>query len=158
MATSAAPAALTALIEILGNVSADPVLAGATVLDGPSSTNITAKNLLYIGWQPGGESAVTIEQDFNAAGARTKDERFDIACYAESRGGTKDIAVRRTVVFDMVAGVENELRATAAEPDRPTLNGTVLWAHLSVGNLSQAQTDSGALAGLAFTIRCRARI
>jgi hypothetical protein len=37
------------------------------------------------------------------------------------------------------------------------LNGTVLWAHLTTGNLQQVQSE-GAVAGLAFTVACRARI
>jgi len=60
-------------------------------------------------------------------------------------------------VFTLVAAVETALRATDAAPTAPTLNGAVLWAHLTTGNLQQVQSE-GAVAGLAFTVTCRARI
>jgi hypothetical protein len=37
------------------------------------------------------------------------------------------------------------------------LNGTVLWAHLTAGDLTQIQGD-GSAAGLVFTVTCQARI
>ena len=64
---------------------------------------------------------------------------------------------RRTRVFELVAAVETALRATDAATTASTLNNTVLWSHLTAGDLSQWQSD-GANAGLAFTITCRARI
>lgn len=152
--TSRVPAAVDALLEIL---RAAPALANIRIVDGPESVNATERHRIHIGWQPGGESAVSLEQSFNAAGARTRDEAFAISCYAESRSGDKDMAIRRAKVFEIVAAVETALRATNEAPMAPTLNGTVLWAHLTTGDLTQAQTD-GALAGLAFTVTCQARI
>lgn len=100
---------------------------------------------------------MALTQDFNAAGARTRDEAFQISCYAESRAGDKEMALRRAKVFELVGAVEEALRATDVAPTAPTLNGTVLWAHLTAGNLQQVQSE-GAIAGLAFTVSCRARI
>ncbi|MEV0779177.1 hypothetical protein [Streptomyces sp. NPDC050428] len=154
MQTSRVPAAVDALLEIL---RAAPGLAEVLILDGPTSVNFTSRHRLYVGWQPGDAMAVTLTQDFNAAGARTRDENFSIGCYAESRAGDKDMAIVRNRVFDTVGEVEIALRATNVLPEAPTLLGTVLWAHLATGDLTQA-TESGSLAGLAFTVTCRARI
>ncbi|WP_425832569.1 hypothetical protein [Streptomyces fractus] len=153
--TSRAPEAVAALLQIL---RAAPALSDVTIVDGPTATNFSGKRRLCVGWTPGGDGAVDIEQDFNAAGARTRDESFTIHCYAEAWAGDKDMSLRRETVFDMVAVVEDALRATDAAPQAPTLNGTVLWAHLTTGSLTQDQTSDGALAGLAFSVACRARI
>lgn len=154
MATSRVPAAVDALLAIL---RASAALTGVRIVDGPEAVNLTERHRVYVGWQPGADAAVALQQHFNAAGARTRDESFDIACYAESRSGDKDMAARRTRVFEIVAAVETALRATDAAPTAPTLNGTVLWSHMATGDLTQERTE-GTLAGLAFTVSCRARI
>ena len=154
MTTSRVPAAVAALLAIL---RAAPALEGVRIIDGPEPTNLTERDMIFVGWSPGAEAAVGLTQNFNAAGARTRDEDFQISCYAESRAGDKDMSLRRTRVFELVAVVEEALRATDAAPTAPTLNGTVLWAHLTAGNLQQVQSE-GSIAGLAFTVSCRARI
>ncbi|MEU1008199.1 hypothetical protein [Streptomyces sp. NPDC005890] len=154
MVTSRVPAAVAALLDIL---RATPALAGVRITDGPESTNATERDVILVGWHPGGEAAVTLTQDFNAAGARTRDEEFTISCYAESRRGDKDMAVSRNRVFELVGAVETALRASDAAPQAPTLGGTVLWAHLTAGDLQQVAAE-GAVAGLSFTVSCRARI
>ncbi|MFE1903811.1 hypothetical protein ACFW96_09085 [Streptomyces gardneri] len=155
MVTSRVPAAVAALLDIL---RAAPSLATSVhIEDGPTAVNLTDLDRIYVGWQPNGEAAVTLQQDFNAAGARTRDEAFVIACYAESRAGDKDMALRRNRVFEIVGIVETALRASDAFPEAPTLNGTVLWAHLTAGDLHQQQSE-GALAGLNFSVSCMARI
>jgi hypothetical protein len=154
MATSRVPVAVDALLAIL---RAAPALADVRIVDGPEPVNLTERHRIYVGWQPNAETAVDLVQDFSGAGARTRDEDFTIACYAESRTGDKDMAIRRARVFEIVAAVETVLRATEAAPEAPTLNGTVLWSHLTAGALIQEQ-DKGALAGLNFSVSCRARI
>jgi hypothetical protein len=64
---------------------------------------------------------------------------------------------RRDEVFTLVGVVESALRATNEAPMAPTLNGTVLWAHLTAGDLTQVQSE-GTGAGLVFTVTCQARI
>lgn len=152
--TSRVPAAVAALLSIL---QAAPALAAVRIVDGPETVNAAERDRIHVGWQPNAEAAVSLTQDFNSAGARTRDEEFEIACYAESRSGDKDMALQRNRVFELVAAVEDALRATDAAPTAPTLAGTVLWAHLTAGNLRQWQAD-GAGAGLAFSVSCRARI
>jgi hypothetical protein len=141
----------------LAILRATPALEEVRIVDGPEAVNLTDRTRIHVGWSPGAESAVELTQDFNSAGARTRDEAFEIVCYAEARAGDTDMALRRAKVFELVAAVEAALRATDAAPEAPTLNGTVLWAHLTTGNLLQAQSE-GAVAGLAFTVTCRARI
>lgn len=152
--TSRVPAAVDALLAVLG---AAPGLADVRVIDGPATVNFTERQRVYVGWQRGDAFAVELTQDFNAAGARTRDEAFAIHCYAEARGGDKDMGLLRRRVFDIVAQVEQALRATDANPEAPTLMGTVLWAHITAGDLSQFTKD-GTVAGLAFTVTCQARI
>lgn len=154
MMTSRVPAAVDAVLAIL---RAAPGLAAVDIVDGPAGVNLTQLQRIHVGWQPGADSAVSLEQSFNAAGARTRDEMFTIACYAEARAGNTTMKARRDEVFALVGEVETALRATNAAPMAPTLNGTVLWAHLTAGDLTQQQAE-GSLAGLAFTVTCQARI
>ncbi|MFC7929171.1 hypothetical protein [Streptomyces cinereoruber] len=153
--TSRVPAAVDALLAIL---RAAPGLDGVLVLDGPPTVNLTQRERVYVGWLPEGGPAVTLTQDFNAAGARTRDENFSIVGYAEVWSGGTDMQPMRSRVFELVAEIETALRATDAAPEAPTLNGAVLWSHLTAGDLFQDQTTDGARAGLNFTITCRARI
>ncbi|WP_030173253.1 hypothetical protein [Streptomyces sp. NRRL S-813] len=154
MTTSHVPAAVDALLSIL---RAAPGLADVGVVDGPPTTNLTGLKYLFVGWQPNAESAVGLTQTFNSAGARTRDEAFQIVGYIEARAGDTDMQARRTEVFAILGEIETALRATNEAPTAPTLNGTVLWAHLTAGDLTQVQSE-GSLAGLAFTVTCQARI
>ncbi|RSN64037.1 hypothetical protein DMH12_04505 [Streptomyces sp. WAC 04229] len=154
MATSRVPAAVDALLGIL---RARPALVDVEIVDGPPVVNLTALQRIHVGWSAGGEAAVSLQQEFNGAGARTRDEAFAITCYAEARSGDKDMAARRSEVFALVGEVEQALRASEESPEAPTLNGVVLWAHLTAGDLLQQQAE-GSLAGLAFTVTCQARI
>jgi hypothetical protein len=155
MAPSAAPAAIDVLVEILGS-SAD--LVGVLVADGPPKVNFTDRERLHIGYSPGSDQAVEIQQNFASAGARTRDESFAISCYAVVWSGDTDMQLRRHRVFAILAAVEKALRATDQYPEAPTLNGTVQWAGLTVASLSQAQDPDGCLASVTFAVTCRARI
>lgn len=154
MATSAVPAAVDAFLAIL---SAAPGLTQVRMVDGPPTVNLTGPDFLFVGWQPGADVAVSLTQQFASAGARLRDEDFDIQGYIESKVGGTDMGGRRRRAFEILAEVESALRATDASPTAPTLNGTVQWAHLTAGDLVQVQSD-GVIAGLNFTVRCRARI
>lgn len=154
METSRVPAAIDQLLAIL---RARPALDDVAIVDGPASVNATELRRIHIGWAPGADSAVALQQQFNAAGARTRDEAFDISGYAEARAGDKDMKARRDEVFALVGEIEQALRASNEAPEAPTLNGTVLWAHLTTGDLQQLQAE-GSLAGLTFTVTCQARI
>ncbi|MFD8797209.1 hypothetical protein [Streptomyces atroolivaceus] len=155
MATSAVPAAIDALLSLLGDA---PGLSTVRVVDGPPGPNFTQKDLLYVGYAPGSDMAAEMQQRFASAGARRRDEDASLSCYIESRRGDTNIRDRRRHVFEILAVVETALRATNEDPTAPNLGGAVLWSDLTAGSLMQAQTESGALAGLAFTVHFRARI
>lgn len=155
MATSAVPGAIDALVARLQAASA---LEGVNVLDGPPVDDIATVDYLAVGWSGGEDQAAEIVQDFNAAGARTRNEEFHIACVIDVWSGDDGIAAVRARAFEIFGVVETELRATGGQPDAPNLNGTVLWAHLTRASLRQYFTDQGARVALGFTVSCHARI
>ncbi|WP_062207979.1 hypothetical protein [Streptomyces sp. NBRC 109706] len=158
MATSAVPDALGALVEIL---RAAPGLSGVVVHDGYPGADLEDPDVLVVGWSPENDTAVEMRQDFNAAGARTRDEDFDVLCWLQSWSGDGDagaLGERRARAFGLLAEVENALRATNEAPMAPTLNGTVLWAHLTAGQVQQTRGSDGATVSVAFRVSCRARI
>jgi hypothetical protein len=146
MPTSAVPAAINALLDILAGPAA---AAKVDLRDGPPTVNIDNGDLLFIGYTPDTDIAVSTQQAFASAGARRRDETAQIACYAESRSAR---------VYEIAALVENALRATDDQPDAPTLNGAVLWAHLITGDLRQLQGGESCTAGLTILIAYQARI
>lgn len=155
MATSAVPAAITELLAIL---RADAGMSGVQVLDGPPVGDQSDQDYVAVGWQDGSEESVQIVQDFADAGARTRDENFAILCWLDTWTGDSDVSVRRARAFELLAAVENAIRASGGSPTAPTMNGSVQWAHLTNAVLKQANTQDGVRAGIAFTITCRARI
>ncbi|TXS36927.1 hypothetical protein [Streptomyces sp. OR43] len=155
MATSAVPGAIAALLAVL---RAAPALAEVNVIDGPPVGDMSDEDLLAVGWSPDGDTAAETVQDFADAGARRRDEDFTIAGWIDTWSGDSDVSVCRLRAFELLAVVEDAIRATGPNPDAPTLNGAVQWAHLTRGVLHQSNTDQGIRAGLAFTVTCRARI
>ncbi|MFD5975565.1 hypothetical protein [Streptomyces bacillaris] len=156
MATTAVPDAIDALVKILTEA---PALAEVVVLDGPPTGDMSASDLVIVGWAVGEDGAsAESAQDFAYAGARTRDEEFSITGWCESWLGGDDFAARRRRAYELLAVVEDSLRATAAQPEAPTLLGTVLWAHLTRHRLQQHATDSGTRVSISWTVTCRARI
>lgn len=156
MPTTAVPSAITALFKILSEA---PALAAATVIDGPPTTDMSVDDLVVVGWAVGDDGAsAESAQDFAYAGARTRDEDFTITGWCESWSGSEDFAERRRRAYELLAVVEDSLRASEAQPEAPSLLGTVLWAHLTHHRLQQQLTDSGTRVGISWTITCRARI
>lgn len=155
MATSRVPAAIEALLAIW---RAAPGLAGVEILDGPPTVDQSAADYLSVGWSPSSELAVEFTQEFNAAGARTRDEEFSILCFLDTWTGDTDVAMRRTRAFDLLAVCEETIRASSSNPTAPNLNGAVLWAEIASGSLMQANTDQGVRAAIPFIVACRARI
>ncbi|CAM5617309.1 hypothetical protein SALBM135S_05885 [Streptomyces alboniger] len=155
MSTSALPGAITALLAVLRAAGG---LSDVLVIDGPPSGDVATADFLTVGWSGGEDQAAEVQQDFNAAGARTRDEEFVISNAIDVWDGGEDFAALRQRAFDILAVVEQALRATGSNPDAPTLNGAVLWAHLTRASLRQYFTDQGARVALAFTVSCHARI
>ncbi|MFI0772317.1 hypothetical protein ACH4TQ_46740 [Streptomyces sp. NPDC021218] len=155
MATSRVPAAIEALLAIW---RATPGLAGVQILDGPPTIDQAGADYLSVGWSSGSELAVEFTQEFNAAGARTRDEEFSILCFLDTWTGDTDVATRRTRAFELLAVCEETIRASNSNPTAPTLNGAVLWAEIASGSLMQANTDQGVRAAIPFVVACRARL
>jgi len=154
MATSAVPAAITQLLAILQ----DPPIDKVDVFDGPPTVDVNTQDIIAIGWVPDNDQAAELTQNFNAAGARTRDEDFAIAGCIDVWSGDTDFALVRARVFELLGEIEQRLRATDANREAPTLNGAVLWAHLTAGVLRQYFAEEGARAALTFTVTCHARI
>ncbi|MFD0437005.1 hypothetical protein [Streptomyces chartreusis] len=156
MATSAVPGAIEQLLTIL---RARPELQeGVVVLDGPPAEDVSRIDVIAVGWSAEGDQAVELAQNFNAAGARTRNEDFAIHGVIDVWIGDPDISIVRARAFELFGVIEDAIRASGPNPTAPTLNGAVLWAHLTNGALRQFFTDQGTRAALAFTVTCHARI
>lgn len=163
MATSALPAAIDALVTILGESTALQALTqpngrAVKVLDGPPTGDVALDDFLAIGWSGNEDQGAESVQAFNSAGARTRDEDLVIAGVIDVWSGDDTFATVRARAFQILGVLEAELRATNASPEAPTLNHTVLWAHLTRTQLRQYFTDQGARVALGFTVSCHARI
>ncbi|MGV9755435.1 hypothetical protein ACWDUC_06305 [Streptomyces tricolor] len=155
MATSALPRAIAALLDAL---RAADGLDGVDIIDGPPVDDIATSDFVAIGWTGGEDQAAESVQDFNGAGARTRDEDLTIACVIDVWTGDDGFAPLRERAFAILGVVEQVIRATGANPEAPTLNGAVLWAQLTRTQLRQYFTDQGARVALGFTVSCHARI
>ncbi|WP_155054587.1 hypothetical protein [Streptomyces blattellae] len=156
METSAVPGAITQLLAIL---RARPELqTEVLILDGPPTIDVSREDFIAVGWTPESDQAAELAQNFNAAGARTRDEDFGINGWIDVWSGGDDVSAVRARVFELFGVIEAAVRASGSSPEAPTLNGAVLWAHLTHGVLRQPFTDQGARAALAFTVTCHARI
>lgn len=155
MATSAVPAAIAALLALL---RAADGLEGVDILDGPPADDVATRDFLAVGWTGGEDQAAESVQDFNGAGARTRDEEITVSCLIDVWSGDDGFSVVRDRAYAILAVVEDAIRATNTAPEAPTLNGAVLWAHLTRVHLRQTFTDQGARVALGFTVSCHARI
>lgn len=156
MATSAVPAAINALLTIW---RALPGLTGVQVLDGPPTGDQSDTEYVSVGWQPeSNDVAAESVQTFNSAGARTRDEDFALTCWVDTWNGDADVGARRARAYELLAVIEESLRATSGNPTAPTLLGTVLFSQMTSSVLRQVNTDQGVRAGIGFSVNCRARI
>jgi hypothetical protein len=156
MATSAVPGAILALLSILR--ARAEFQEGVDVLDGPPAEDVATQDMVVIGWSPEGDQSAELAQDFNAAGARTRDEDFNVIGVIDCWTGDDNFAPVRARVFELFGVIEQAIRASGSNPSAPNLDGAVLWAHLTRGVLHQFNTDQGRRAALTFTVTCRARI
>ncbi|MFD7978891.1 hypothetical protein [Streptomyces sp. NPDC059071] len=155
MATSVAADVIDALLEIL---RAAPELSDVQIIDGPPIEDQSVPDQLIVGWQPGEGEAATLLQEFAYAGARRRNEEGIVSCWIDCWTGDTDMQLRRRRAFDLLALVENALRASDTSPESPTLGGVVQWSQVAAGTLRQAVTDQGARASVGFTVTYFARI
>lgn len=154
MKTSAVPAAITQLLAILRT----PAIEGVDVIDGPPTDDVSIQDVIAVGWSPEADQAAELQQTFSSAGARDRNEDFAIACWIDVWSGDTDVPTPRARAFELLGVIEERLRATAINPEAPTLNGAVQWAHLTGGSLRQSHTNQGIRVALGFTVTCHARI
>jgi hypothetical protein len=157
--TSRMVPAIEALIDRL---RARPALSKVDVVDGPAldwdevklatPQKGDGRRFLFIGASPGDDdTAAEGSQDFNAAGAVSRDEVFAIVCSAVGVDGGGDMRTARGYASALVAEVEQCIREDV------TIGDTVLYSRLStVDRLDQEQNSRGASVTTVFRISARA--
>lgn len=155
-ATSRIPAAIDALVALL----AAAVGATTNVLDGPplawdaistAAGSVSEDRWLFVGASPDGDDAAEGSQEFNAAGAVSRDEQLLIRCAVYVSGGDQVAKTRRDDAFALVAAVEAAVRAD------PSLSGAVLYARVAgVDSYRPRQTEDGSDCLVTFAVAARA--
>jgi hypothetical protein len=154
--TSRIPAATDALVVAL----TASIGAATNVVDGPplSWDNIqlpmgavSEDRFLFVGARPGEDAGADSDQDFNAAGAVSMDEKFTIWCTAFVWGGDLVMKTRRDDAFGIVAAADQAIRAD------PSLAGAVLYSRMAgVSSVAPRQSEDGSDCTVVFAVTCRA--
>lgn len=146
--SSSIPAAVARLVSIFDAATPDTT----TVHDGKPETADTA-DWIAVGYDPSSETAVDFDRAWAGIGAQRQEEDFSVLCCLRSGTGDLDISSRRNAAFSMLDALS---AAVAADP---TLGGAVrLAAVFGQGSLAQAETGTGAAAGITFRVACETRI
>jgi hypothetical protein len=153
--TSRIPAAVDALVV----ACAASIGATTNVVDGPPLAwdaialpvgAVSEDRFLFVGARPDDEVPIEGDQDFNAAGAVSRDETFTIYCTAYVFGGDQAMKTRRDDAFSIVAAVEQAIRTD------PSLAGAVLYSRMSgVQSAIPRQTEDGTDMTVVFAVACR---
>ncbi len=128
------------------------------VYDGPIATRAPEQLILWVGLRdPDSEEMETgaeSTQEMVGQGGVHRNEHLTIPCAAESWSGGTDIRTERLAAYAIVAAVEDLLRRDAS------LGGLVLFVDPGVtdSELTQNNTNTGAIARVAFNITAKARI
>jgi hypothetical protein len=153
--TSRIPAATDALVTTLTTA----IGTVTNVVDGPplawdflsTSDSVSENRYLFIGATPDSDTSFEADQDFNAAGAVSRDEHFTVYCTAYVWAGDNTMKTRRDDAFGIVASVETAIRAD------PSLGNAVLYSRMSgITSASQSQSEQGSEVTVTFTVACRA--
>ena len=154
--TSRIPAATDALVGLLTSA----VGSSTNVVDGPPLTwngvelaqgSVSESSYLFVGATPDSDTSASGTQDFNAAGAVSRDELFDIDCTAFVWAGDQVMKAIRDAAFALVAQVEQAIRSD------PSLGAAVLYSRMSgVTSMAQRQSEQGADVTVTFTVAARA--
>jgi hypothetical protein len=154
--TSRIPAATDALLATLSAA----IGTTTNVVDGPpnnwdnvelAADSVSESRFLFVGATPDSDTSFDGDQDFNAAGAVSRDEHFTIYLTALAWGGDQVMKTRRDDAFGIVASVETAIRAD------PSLTGAVLYSRTAgIESASQQQNEHGSQCLVIFTVACRA--
>lgn len=141
MATSSISNALAGLITIL---KASSGLRGVDIIDGQPTTN-TPKDYVAVGYAESG-AAISGGQEPATLGNLRRSETYDIACQVSAWNGNTDMATVRDRAFTLFGSVETAVRNDA------TLDGAVIFADIGTIDVSQYQTEQGAVVDIDFTV------
>lgn len=152
--TSRAPALIDALVALF---EAAPALDGVKVLDGPIVTGDPLHKAVFVGYDgdldsDGGE-AVTFSQEWASIGQKAKKETFTVQCAVAAWKGSTKVKPVRELAYDLLAAVEDALRADPSLGQPPP----TIVAFQS-GALIQAQRKSGIECRIPFQIAVQTRI
>ncbi|MEU2924208.1 hypothetical protein ABZ636_03975 [Streptomyces sp. NPDC007251] len=142
------PGAIDGLVAVLG---ASPGLSGVKVLDGPSTSQQTMKEVLTVGWtgqddETDAESTLVTE----GLGGSPDREQFTIRCAAAVLRGTDDLPGARRRAYELLT------EAGAAIAANRTLRGAVMRAMVGSHSLAQDLTQQGAQVTVIFEVSCDA--
>jgi len=154
--TSRAGVAQDALVAL-----ATAQLPGVDVVDGPPLNwdQITlavpqvgdGTRYLFVGAQPQSATWLTGQQDFNAAGAVSRDEHFEIICTALGFSGDGMAKTARDAALAVMAGMEQAIRLD------PSLGQAVLYSRVSTVDRGDVTLNaSGVNVPIIFRVACRA--
>jgi hypothetical protein len=158
--TSRIPALLDYLVTLFTNSALlGQAVPPVTVYDGPPTTGLDAPLSLYVGLSDpdnaGAEPAADSQQQWGAIGRLGRDEQVTVHCCAEAWAGTDDMRTVRLSATGIVAAVEQVMQA-----DTTQFGGNVLFPDpgITALNLMQNNTQTGAVARVAFDLTFKARI
>ncbi|MER7063960.1 hypothetical protein [Streptomyces albidoflavus] len=147
------PDVIDALVALFG---AAPALAGVKVVDGPLVTNDPLPQAVFVGYDgdPEGEGqAADMSQEWAAIGQKARDESFTVTCAVAAWKGSTTVRPIRLRAFELLAAVEDALRADPALGLSPPT--VVAFAS---GSLVQSQRQSGVEVRIPFQIAVKTRI
>lgn len=141
------PAAIAALCAAVTSAStrSDHLLYGVQVVDGQPIE--LEPDVIVIGFHP---ERNAVEIDRQPDGLVHESETYDVACLASSASGDTDPAAVRERAFELFAAVADEIAA-----DR-SLDDTVTDSRVHFTEFDQYQSDTGAVATVAFNVRVSA--
>lgn len=119
MSSSRAPAAIAALLSAL---QASPSLTGVPVFDGPMVSD-DYRDAIFVGFDgdhAGERESVLTDQQWAGLGAKKRTETITIICSVVSVSGDGTASDARTRAYNLLADVENVLRADPSMAQTPT--------------------------------------
>lgn len=139
--TSTAPAVIDALVALAAGTPS-----GVQALDGPATQDLQ-EDVVIIGWSGVQGEPILFNTLTQAQLAAEPDrESYDVLSAISCWRGITDFKTVRDRAYELLG----ELRAGLA--DDPSLGGAVMEARISAADLTQDQTEAGALAELRFTV------
>ncbi|WP_219512742.1 hypothetical protein [Nonomuraea ceibae] len=153
MSTSRIPAVIA---ELLDRFAAAATLQGVRIVDGPPVTGDPLREAVYVGYDgdPDGEgTGAEFTQEWASIGQRARGETFSVTCAVVVWRGSTKVAPVRVRAFEVLAAVEDLVRADPSLGQPPP---TV--AAFASGSLVQSQRASGMECRIPFQIQCQTRI